>query len=88
MGTSAFLRLLDKHFLQVSICPHKEDYCNTCKARDLSTCTFVLRKIRKSGHSLEETLRQHKTELAELKKTQKNHLLDFYNEIVERCNED
>ena len=93
MGASTFRRLLKKHFPRVSICPHKEDYCDTCKALmvDSSRCMFVIKKMRESGNSSEESLRPHEAELAELKKRQKDHLLEakqareFHNEMVARC---
>ena len=96
MGASTFQRLLEKHFPRVSICPHKEDYCDTCKAMgvDISRCAFTIKKIRDSGNSSEDRLRPHEKELATLKGMHQDHLLDvklaqkFYNKMVARCKED
>lgn len=54
MAASTFQKYLEKHFPRVSICPHKEDYCDTCKALeiDMKWSTFSIRKIREPGNTL------------------------------------
>ena len=95
MGASTFRRHLKEHFPRVGLCPHKQDYCDTCKVleTDLSRCRFIIRKITGSGNSSKETLLPHETELATLTKTRQNHLSEaklarkFYNDMVTRCKE-
>ena len=95
MGASTFRRHLEEHFPRVSICPHKEDYCDKCKALgiDKSRCRFVIRKITESGNFSSQKLEPHEKELAALTKEQREHLQDaklarnFYNEMVKRCKE-
>ena len=95
MGASTFRRHLKEHFPRVGLCPHKQDYCDTCKVleTDLSRCRFIIRKITGSGNSSKETLLPHETELATLTKTQQNHLSEaklawkFYNDTVMQCKE-
>ena len=95
MGASTLRRHLKEHFTRVGLCPHKQDYCNTCKVleKDLSQCRFIIRKITGSGNSSKETLLPHETELATLTKTQQNHLSEaklarkFYNDMFMRCKE-
>ena len=94
MEASTFRRHLEEHFPRISICPHKEDYCDKCKVlgTDMSRCRFVIRKITESGNSSSEKLQPHK-ELAALTKPQQEHLQDvklakdFYNKMVARCKE-
>ena len=89
MEASTFRRHLEEHFPRISICPHKEDYCDKCKVlgTDMSRCRFVIRKITESGNSSSEKLQPHK-ELAALTKPQQEHLQDvklakdFYNKMV------
>ena len=95
MGASTFRRHLEEHFPRVSICPHKEDYCDKCKALgiDISRCRFVIREITESGNSSSQKMEPHEKELAALTKEQREHLQDaklarnFYNEMVKQCKE-
>ena len=78
MGASTFRRHLEEHFPRVSICPHKKDYCDKCKAlgTDMSRCRFVIRKITESGNSSSEKMQLHEKELSALTKAQQEHLQD------------
>ena len=95
MGASTFRRHLEEHFPRVSICPHREDYCDKCKelGTDVSRCRFVIRKITESGNSSSEKLQPHEKELAALTKAQQEHLQDaklarnFYNKMIALCKE-
>ena len=94
MGASVFRRHLE-HFPRASICPHKEDYCDKCKAlrTDTSQCRFVIKKINESGNATAEKLQPHEKELAALLKEQQEHLKDaklareFYTKMVAQCKE-
>ena len=56
-GASMFRSHLEEHFPRASICPHKEDYCDKCKAlgTDMSRCRFII-KINESGNATAKKL--------------------------------
>ena len=95
MAASTFRKHLEKNFPRVSICPHKEDFCDTCKALDIDMkrTTFIIRKIKESGNTSEDQLRLREEELKSLRKQHQDHLLDaklartFHNNMVARCKE-
>ena len=84
MGASTFRRHLQKLFPSVGICPHKEDYCDTCRSNEikLKRSTYILRKIKESGNAKEEEVRQLEEEVAA------KQARDFFNKMTERCKED
>ena len=74
MGASTYHRHLEEHFPCISICLHKEIYCDKCKVlgTDMSPCRFVIRHITQcataslpspntiaSYHFMTETFAQH-----------------------------
>ena len=50
MGASTFKRHLQKLFLRVGICPHKEDYYDTCRSNEiqLKHSSYILHKTKRS----------------------------------------
>ena len=78
MGASTFRRLLQKLFPHVGICPHKEDYCDTCCSNEiqLKRSTYILHKIKESGNAKEEEVRQLEEQVVAVNHDKSQHLTD------------
>ena len=96
MGASTFRRHLQKLFPRMGICPHKEDYCDTCRSNEiqLKRSTYILHKIKESGNAKEEEVRQLEEQVAAVNRDKSQHLTDakqarqFFNKMTEHCKED
>ena len=95
MGASMFRRHLQKLFPCMGICPHNEDYCDTCRSNEiqLKRSTYIQCKIKESGNTKEE-VRQLEEQVAAVNCDKSQHLTDakqerhFFNKMTERCKED
>jgi hypothetical protein len=92
---SAF-RWLKQHRPKHAICPHVTDYCDTCKelVEEMNRQRTILQRLRHSGDSSNETLREHeelqKTAESELKEHKKlaQEALEHYKFTTGKCKRD
>lgn len=84
---------LKAHRPKVAICPHQEDYCDTCsrKKTDISGKQTSINRLLQSGNADPEEIKKIEDEMASLKddleshrqEAQKSH--EYYVEVSTRC---
>ena len=78
---------------KVSICPHKEDYCDTyCKHKNqIHGKQTTINRLRQSSNADPEDIKHLEGELSSLKWTHENHCQEaqkahqYYIEVTSRC---
>ena len=78
---------------KVAICPHQEDYCDTCSRQkaEMHSMQTTINRLLQSANALPDEIKKLQDTITELKKVHENHKTEaqqshiFYTEITKQC---
>ena len=84
---------LKAHRPKVAICPHQEDYCDTCSRRkaEIHSKQTTINRLLQSSHANPDEVKKVEEELLHIKQTLEDHRKEaqqshqYYTEVVARC---
>lgn len=84
---------LKAHRPKVGICPHQEDYCDTCSRRktEIHAKQTTINRLLQSTNANPDDVKKLEDEVAALKQTLENHRREaqeshkYYTEVIARC---